>query len=93
MNPGDWRNHMDRYVQQQARKLEQFHRTVTMMATLLGTPTALQETQCQSMSTWLDEREDKWETRHHDDGLWSTGITKMVAKVTGGMKTGSQKET
>ena len=93
MSPGDWRSRMDRTVQQQACELAQLHRTVTMMATMLGTQTALQETQWRSMSTWLEEREEKWETRHQDDVLWSTGITNMVAKVMAGMKSGGQKET
>jgi hypothetical protein len=56
------------------------------MAIILATQRGLQEMQWRSMSTWLEEREEEWDTCHQDDVLWSTAITNMVAMVMAGMK-------
>jgi hypothetical protein len=93
INPRNWRSHMDRTVQQQSCELAQLHRTIAMMATMLGQQTALQEMQWRSMSRWLEEAMQQWETCHQDDILWRREITNMVATVMARMTLGCQKET
>jgi len=78
---GDWRSRMERAAQQRARELAQLHRTITKMAHMLETQTALQETQWRGMKTWLEEKEEKRDAYHKDDVLWGKGITDMVKRV------------
>ena len=42
------------------------------------------------MMTWMQEREQKWDTRHEDDNLWGAGITNMIAKVVKGVAPGQE---
>jgi len=72
---------MEQVAQQQARELEQLHRTVATMATMLQTHTALQEARWRVMKSWLEEKETTREAYHQDYPLWGEGITDMVARV------------
>ena len=38
----------------------------------------------------MQEREQKWDTRHEDDNLWGAGITNMIAKVVKGVAPGQE---
>lgn len=53
---GNWRSRMKSAAQQQARELPELHRTVSHMANMLETPTALQEVQWRGMKWWLEEK-------------------------------------
>jgi len=72
---------MERAAQPQACKIARLHRTIAKMAIMLDAQTALQEAQWQGMKTWLENREEKWNTYHQDDVLWGRGITDMVTMV------------
>jgi len=77
----DWRSHMERVAQHQGRELAQLHRTIAKMANMLEAQTALQEAQWRGMKTWLQEKEENWDTYHQDDVLWGKDITDMVGRV------------
>jgi len=65
--PSDWRCRMERRMRQQAQELTQLHRTVGHLTNLLDTQAACEEAQWRGMMTWMQEREQKWDTRHEDD--------------------------
>jgi len=79
--PSDRRSCMDMIKRQQAQKLTQLHRTVGHLANLLEPQAARKETQWRGMTTWMQEREQKWDTGQEDDKLWGAGTTNMIAKV------------
>ena len=72
---------MERAAQQQAREIAQLHQSVTKMANMLETHTALQEAQWRGMKSWLEEKEKTRDAYPQDDLLWGEGITDMVARV------------
>ena len=89
---GDWRSHMERAAQQQARELAQLHRTIAKMANMQETHTALQEAQWRGMKSWLAEKEKKRDAYRQDDLLWGEGITDMVAKAVAATERGQKEE-
>jgi len=89
---GDWRSRMVRAAQQQARELAQLHRTITKMANMLETHTALQEAQWRGIKSWLEEKEKKRDAYHQDDLLWGEGITDMVARAVAASERGQKEE-
>jgi len=88
--PSDWRSHMERTIPQQAQELTQLHRTVGHLANLWEAWAACDEAQWQGMMAWMQEREQKWDTRHEDNKLWGAGITNMIAKVMKGVAPGKE---
>jgi hypothetical protein len=38
----------------------------------------------------MQEREQKWDTRHEHNNLWGAGITNMIAKVMKGVAPGQE---
>jgi hypothetical protein len=79
--PSNWRSRMERTMRQQAQELTQLHRTVGHLTNLVEAQAAREEAQWRGMMTWMQEREQKWDTRHDDDTLWGAGITNLSAKV------------
>jgi len=90
VDPSDWRSRMERTMRQQAQELTQLHRTVGHLTNLLEAQAAREEAQWRGMMTWMQEREQKWGTRHKDDNLWGAGITNMIAKVVKGVAPGQE---
>ena len=39
---------------------------------------------------WMQEREQKWDSRHEDDKLWRVDITNMIAKTMNGVAQGHE---
>jgi len=68
--PSDWRRRMQRTMRQQGQELTQLHRTVGHLTNLSQARAAHEEAQWSGMRTWMQEREQKWDTRHEDDKLW-----------------------
>jgi len=68
--PSDWRSRMERTMRQQAQELTQLHRTVGHLTNLVQAQAARKEAQWSGMSTWMQEREQKWDAHHEDDKLW-----------------------
>ena len=64
---GDWRSRMERAAQPQAHQPAQLQRTISKMANMLETHTALQEAQWRGMKSWLEEKEKKRDAYHQDD--------------------------
>jgi len=88
--PSDWRSRMEMTIQQQAQELTQLHRRVGHLANLWEVRAACEVAQWQGMMAWMEEREQKWDTRHEDDKLCRVGITNMIAKVMKGMAPGQE---
>jgi hypothetical protein len=88
--PSDWRSRMERTMRQQAQELTQLHRTVGHLTNLLEAQAAREEAQWRGMMTWMQESEQKWDTRHEDDEQWGAGITNMIAKVVKGVAPGQE---
>ena len=88
----DWRSHMGRAAQQQARELEKLHRTITQMANILETHTALPKGQWRGIISWLEEKEKKWDAYHQDDQLLGEGIIDMVARAVAATEQGHKEE-
>jgi hypothetical protein len=86
--PSDWRSRMERTMRQQAQELTQLHRTIGHLTNLVQAQAAREEAQWLGMRTWMQEREQKWDTRHEDDKLWGAGITNMIATVMKGVAPG-----
>jgi hypothetical protein len=77
----DWRSHMERTMRQHAQEVTQLHQNVGHQTNLVEAPAAPEEAEWQAMMTWMQEREQKWDTHHQDDRLWGAGITNKIAKV------------
>jgi len=88
--PSYWRRRMDRTMQQQALGITQLHQTVGHLTNLLEAQAACEEAEWRGMMAWMQEREQKWDTRHKDDELWGEGITNMIAKVMKGVAPGQE---
>ena len=86
--PSDCRSRMERTMRQQAQNPTQLHQTVGQLTNLLEAQEAREEAQWLGMTTWMQEREQKWDTHHEDDKLWGAGITNMIAKVMKGVAPG-----
>jgi outer membrane biosynthesis protein TonB len=88
--PSDWKNHMERTIQQQAQELTKLHRTVGHLANLVKARAACEEAQRLAMMTWMQEREPKWDARSQDNKVWGAGITNMIAKTMKGVAQGQE---
>jgi hypothetical protein len=86
--PSDWKSRKERTMRQEAKELTKLHRTVGHRTNLLEAQTAREEAQWREMMTWMQEREQKWDTHHKDDKLWVAGITNMIANVMKGVAPG-----
>jgi len=86
--PSDWRSRMGRTMRQQAQELMQLHRTVGHQTHLLDAQSARKEAQWRGVMTWMQDREQKWNTSHKDDKLWGAGVRIMIAKVMKGVAPG-----
>jgi len=42
------------------------------------------------MTRWVQEREQKWDSRHKDDTLWEACITYIIEKVMKGVTPGQE---
>jgi len=58
------------------------------LTNLLEAQVAHNEAQWLGMTTWMQEREQKWDARHEDDMLWGAGITNMIPEVMKGVAPG-----
>jgi len=63
----------------------QLHRTIGHLANLVEARAARMEAQWLATMRWMQEREQKWDTRHEDDKLWGAGITIMITKTMNGV--------
>ena len=69
LDPSDWRNCMERTVQEQAQELMQLHRTVGHLTDVLDAQAArIEAQQWRGMLTRMQEREQNlWDARHEDN--------------------------
>jgi len=72
----------------QTQKLTQVHCTVGHLTNLVQAQVAREEAQWLGMRTWMQEREEKWDTCHQDDKLWGVCITNLIARVMKGVTPG-----
>lgn len=72
---------MDRTIHEQAQELTQLHRTVGHLANLLEAWGAREDAQWLGMMTWMQESEQKSDTRHEVDKLCGADIMNMIAKT------------
>ena len=79
--PSAWRSRIYRMVRLQAQKLLQLHRTVGHCTNVLEALAPREEAQWLGMLTKMQEREQKWDTRHEDDKLWGAGSTIPITMV------------
>ena len=79
--PSDCRRRMERTMGRQAQELMPLHWTVRHLTNLLEAQAACEEAQLRGMKTWMQEREQKWDTRHKDDKLWGADNTNMITWV------------
>jgi len=86
------RSRMEGADQQKARKRAHLQRTIAKMATMRNAQTAYQEAQWRGMKTWLDERDEKWDKYHRDDGPCAKGVTNMGTRVVAAKEGGRSKE-
>jgi hypothetical protein len=86
--PSDWKSRMERTIRQQTQELMQLRQTVGHLANLMEARAASKEAQCLAMITWMQEREQMWDTCHEDDKEWGVGITNIIAKEMKGVAPG-----
>jgi len=88
--PSDWRSHMERTMRQQVQELTQLRRTVSHLTNQLEAQAAHEEALWREMMLWMQEREQKWDTRHEDKRLWVAGITDIITKFMKGVAPGQE---
>jgi len=88
--PSDWKSRMERTRRQQAEELAQLHRAVGHLTNLLPAQAACEKAQWRGMMTWMQEREQKWDSRHKDDNQCEAGLTNMIATVVKGVVPGKE---
>jgi len=81
---------MERTMQQQAQELTQLHRNIGHQPNQLESQGAREKAQWREMMTWLQEREQKSDTRHKDDNQSVAGITIIIGKVIEGVAPGEE---
>jgi len=69
VTPNNSRSGMERTMRQQVQELTQLHRTVRHLTNLVQVQGACEEAQWLGMTTWRQEREQKWDAHHEDDRL------------------------
>jgi hypothetical protein len=86
--PSDWGSRMERTLWQQAQELTQPHPTVGHPANLVEARATREEEQQLAITTWMQEREQKWDARYEDDKVWGAGITNMIVNTMKGVAPG-----
>jgi len=76
--PCQWSSRMERMMRQQEQERIQLHRTVGHLTNMLESQAAHKQEHWRGMITWMQEREQKWDTRHKDDKQWGAVITNMI---------------
>jgi len=72
---------MEQTTRQQAQELLQLHQPVGHLANLVKAMADREEAQPLAKMGWMEEKEQKWDTRYEDDKVWGAGITKMITKT------------
>jgi len=88
--PSDWRSRMARTIRQHAQEATQLHRTVGHLVNLVEGCAAREEVQRLALLTWMQQREQKWDSCYEDDKLWGAGIKNMIAKTMKGVAQGQE---
>ena len=76
---------MERTIPQQAQEMTQLHQTVGHLEWLVEARAAHEDAQRLGMMTWMQGREQEWDSRHEEDNLWEAGVTNMIAKTMKGV--------
>ena len=84
--PSDWKCRMGRTIRLQAQELRQRHRTVGHLAHLVEAQAAGNLAQQQAMMTWMQKRQQKWDSCNEDEKVSWAGITNMIAMLLGYFK-------
>jgi len=86
--PSDWRSCIERIMRQQAQQLTQLHQTVGHRTNLVQAQTAHEGAQWLGMTTWMQEKEPKWDACHKDNKVSRAGITNVIPKIMKGVAPG-----
>jgi hypothetical protein len=81
---------MERTIRQQTQEITQLHQTVGHLANMVETWAARKVVHRLAMMTWMQQREQKWDTRIEDNPLLGARITIMIVQTMKGVAQGQE---